>query len=61
MALALIAVLIVVSLNAQEETHSHREEDHSMLRRKTVALIIAPENFRDEELFVPKQEFEQAG
>lgn len=29
--------------------------------KKTIALIIAPENFRDEELLIPKQELEKAG
>lgn len=31
------------------------------LRRKKILMIIAPENFRDEELFVPKRIFEEAG
>ena len=28
---------------------------------KRVLMIIAPENFRDEELFHPKEELERAG
>ena len=32
-----------------------------MYGRKTVAFVIAPENFRDEELFIPRQELEKAG
>ncbi len=57
----LFLALAANALIAKETDIQIRVEDHFMNGRKTVAIIIAPENFRDEELFVPRQEFEKAG
>jgi len=53
--LALIFVLIIISLGCVGGGNMHD------LTGKKILMVIAPENFRDEELLVPKQYFEENG
>ena len=46
-----------------DTNNSHDNEVHKMidLSTKTILMVIAPSDFRDEELFVPKEFFEKSG
>jgi protease I len=46
-----------------DDTDTNDNEVHKMidLSNKTILMVIAPSDFRDEELFVPKEFFEKSG
>ena len=61
--LAVIGILFVGCKEKKEEVQIPKEEvaEEKALTGKKIVMIIAPQNFRDEELFEPKQILTEKG
>ena len=61
MRLLVVLFLIMLIMGCVQEGKEAKVEEIKSLQGKKILMVIAPKNFRDEELSIPKQYFESMG
>ena len=61
MRLLVVLFLIMLIMGCVQEGKEAKVEEIKSLQGKKILMVIAPKNFRDEELSIPKQYFESIG
>ncbi len=58
---SVLILLLLLTLNGCDHGHNHNVINPPEIHGKYILMIIAPNNFRDEEFFIPVEEFKSHG